>query len=210
MSLSRRLLLAGAALCLTAACIAVAVLSLGEPGFDPVLLERFDGWRDGAAGAVLRAASDVGYFVVLGPVGLLLAIIVLATNRDVGRALLLAGATPIAATVTAIIKETVRRERPSIDPDAVLHTFSMPSGHATSSSAFAMAVVLAAPAGMARIVVAVVAVAFALTVGASRVALGVHYPSDVLAGWCLGSGIACLLAAVIATRRSRDARAARR
>ena len=63
---------------------------------------------------------------------------------------------------------------------------SMPSNHAATAAAGAVVLVWAAPAA------AVIAVPLALLVGVSRVYFGVHYPSDVLAGWLLGVAVALL------------------
>ena len=64
---------------------------------------------------------------------------------------------------------------------------SFPSGHALSSASFATAVILIAwPDRRLRWPTVIVGVGYALAVGVSRVYLGVHYPADVAAGWCLG------------------------
>ncbi|MCW2924898.1 MAG: superfamily, partial [Thermoleophilia bacterium] len=47
----------------------------------------------------------------------------------------------------------------------------------------------------------VLGVLFAGTVGLSRVVAGVHYPTDVVAGWCLGTGVALVLADLLRHRR---------
>ena len=70
--------LVGAVLCVISVTIATLVLAVGEPDFDATLLDRLAGWRYGVAGAIVRAASDVGFFVVLGPVALVLAIVIAA------------------------------------------------------------------------------------------------------------------------------------
>jgi membrane-associated phospholipid phosphatase len=65
--------------------------------------------------------------------------------------------------------------------------FSFPSAHAAASLTFAAVVVaIAWPTRWRRLAVAVGAT-FVFAVGLSRVYLGVHYPSDVLAGWCVAS-----------------------
>jgi undecaprenyl-diphosphatase len=70
---------------------------------------------------------------------------------------------------------------------------SFPSGHATGSMAFAAAVVTLAWPTRRRWSVAILAGAFTTLVGLSRVALGVHYPSDILGGWTLALGCVALV-----------------
>ena len=94
-------------------------------------------------------------------------------------------------------KQLFARERPSlwesIHPET---TYSFPSGHAMGSMTLAMVLVLLAWRTRWRWWVAIPALAFALSVGVSRVYLGVHYPSDILAGWaaaCAWTVLAYLL-----------------
>jgi membrane-associated phospholipid phosphatase len=75
---------------------------------------------------------------------------------------------------------------------------SFPSGHATSSMAFAAAAVTLAWPTRRRWIVAALAAGFTVLVGLSRVALAVHYPSDVLGGWALA--IACVALVRLALR----------
>jgi len=69
---------------------------------------------------------------------------------------------------------------------APLDRFSFPSGHTLHAVAFTMVALAYYPA------LAWLAVPFTLLVAASRVALGLHYPSDVLAGALLGATIAAI------------------
>ena len=62
-------------------------------------------------------------------------------------------------------------------------SYSFPSGHAMASMTLATVLVLLAWRSRWRWPVLVAAPGFALAVAASRVYLGVHYPSDILAGW---------------------------
>ena len=86
----------------------------------------------------------------------------------------------------------------SIRPE---HTYSFPSGHAMDTAAVAVAVgFLLWPRQClgSRLVLALAAL-FALGVGWARVYLGVHYPSDVLAGWAAAAGWVLLIQLLMAS-----------
>jgi membrane-associated phospholipid phosphatase len=91
-----------------------------------------------------------------------------------------------AATLESLTKAMVGRARPVFtDPVAHAAGKSFPSGHAmTSLTVFGLLVILAGRRRPQAIGAAIVAVA---AVGFSRLALGVHYVSDVLGGWLLGT-----------------------
>lgn len=98
------------------------------------------------------------------------------------------------AAINTVGKGAVRRQRPILDAVPVIRqlkrqpvTTSFPSGHAASAAAFATGVALESK-GWGAVVAPV-----ALSVAASRVYTGVHYPSDVLAGAALGVGAAFAL-----------------
>jgi len=73
---------------------------------------------------------------------------------------------------------------------------ALPSGHATAAMSMALAGVLVAPR-RARWAAALIGSGLALAVGASVVAVGWHYPSDVLAGYLLATGWALTIAAAL-------------
>ena len=81
-------------------------------------------------------------------------------------------------------KQLFARARPSLwESIAPESTFSFPSGHAMGSMTLACVLVLLAWRTRWRWRVAPAMAAFVAMVGLSRVYLGVHYPSDILAGW---------------------------
>jgi len=89
-----------------------------------------------------------------------------------------------------MVKTSTSRPRPyqslrNVEAGAApLDAYSFPSGHTLHAVAFTLVALLHWPW------LAPVLVPFTLLTAASRVALGLHYPSDVLAGACLGAGIA--------------------
>jgi undecaprenyl-diphosphatase len=97
-----------------------------------------------------------------------------------------------------LLKNVFQRPRPDVVvPILEASGLSFPSGHAVISAALypTMGVILALAVQplRLRLYVVSVAIAFALLVGATRVYLGVHYPTDVVAGWSIGFAWALLL-----------------
>ena len=118
-----------------------------------------------------------------------------ATGNTQARRAALRGLASVAVASTAanvVAKGLSGRARPGSDipvPRRLVHvpkTTSFPSGHSASAAAFATGVALQMP----RLAVPVGAVA--LAVGASRVFTGVHYPSDVAAGFAIGAAAGAL------------------
>lgn len=105
-----------------------------------------------------------------------------------------------ASVVSTAVKLLVARARPTLaEPVATAHGFSFPSGHATISTAvygslFLVFVAAVRPRGRRWLLVGLVA--FLAGVGFSRIALGVHYVTDVVGGHLLG--LAWLAAATAA------------
>ena len=104
--------------------------------------------------------------------------------------------------LSSVLKLDVDRPRPELVSHLVTETsLSFPSGHAMLSAVTYLTLgALAArflPGKVTRIYVLVLAVLVTLLVGTSRIYLGVHWPSDVLGGWCAGFAWAmiCWLAA---------------
>jgi membrane-associated phospholipid phosphatase len=160
-------------------------------------LHRFDWSLLNAAHAVgvkhpmwVRFWSGVSF--ALGPVPLrllgVLATVAALVMRNVRAALVLLACAPLSGFVTVAAKALANRPRPST---MLVHesATSFPSGHALEATAGLLAMVcFVVPmvnrlAG--RVLVALTGLSL-LSVGIARVALNVHYPSDVLAGWSLG------------------------
>lgn len=118
-------------------------------------------------------------------------------------AAVLTGAVLLAWTSSSLGKALYARPRPDLVPHGMtVYSASFPSGHSTLATAtyLTLAMLLASLAARRRTKALCYGVATVLLIGVglSRVYLGVHWPSDVLAGWTLGAAWA--LAAWIALR----------
>lgn len=114
-----------------------------------------------------------------------------ATQRN-RVALFVAASVGGGALATTLLKQLYTRARPEVVPHLVqVDTASFPSGHAMNSALvyLTLAVLVARTQSRTWVRIYLISSAILLTliVGFSRVFLGVHWPSDVLAGWGVGS-----------------------
>jgi membrane-associated phospholipid phosphatase len=153
--------------------------------------------------AVAKVATQLGNVVFLVAVAVLVGVVLWRWGARLAVAAAPLVALGLAAVAAAVGKQLFSRARPPVALQLVPETEpSFPSGHATDSAALYLTiglivavVVLRRPvARVASILLASVAV---IAVGASRLVLGVHWPTDVLAGWALGSLVALLLATTV-------------
>ena len=156
---------------------------------DPILLwlhGHSEPWRD----RLMLGLSLVGGYPLLFVSGALLLILLLSSQRRnaIFVALCIGGVSALNVSAKIIFHRTRPDLWVSLAPE---HDYSFPSGHAMLSSAFT-AMILALiwratrtqpHAGRWRLASAIIGVTFVFAVGLSRLYLGVHYPSDILAGW---------------------------
>lgn len=148
-----------------------------------------------------RDITSLGSIAVLGIVSfVVVAYLLLARSR--AEALLVLVAVLGGVAINSLLKIQFARPRPDLFvPAAKVFTASFPSGHAALSAItyMTLAALLARMTVSPRLRYYFVAVAITLTfmIGVSRVYLGVHYLTDVLAGWCIGSAWALICWAIM-------------
>ena len=154
--------------------------------FDRAVLLWIDAHSPGGLDGPMRLVTALGYYWVVFP---LLAVAVLAFYLKGWRlsATLLLVSTLGSSLLTTVLKAVFGRARPEVfDSGYVASFYSFPSGHATVAVGFygALTLILAYRLrGFARWAAVVGGVSLVLLIGFSRLYLGVHYPTDVLAGY---------------------------
>jgi undecaprenyl-diphosphatase len=156
---------------------------------------------------VVRDVTALGSAAVVTTLSLLVAGF-LALRRNWSRLVLVVTTVGGAYLVSDALKTLFARTRPEVVPHlADVHSASFPSGHSMVSSVvyLTLGALLAQACPRRREKVYLIGAAFLLTflIGLSRVMLGVHYPTDVLAGWCAGTAwaLGCWLIARWMRRR---------
>jgi undecaprenyl-diphosphatase len=183
--------------CLAAfAVLAVVVSRQGAVGFDQPIIELVTSL--GISHDTWRAITGLGG-PLLVPVGVGL-VLWLMWQRRLADAVLVAAVLIGASLFTDAVKDLVARPRPpSADVGAVAGA-SFPSGHTLNSTVTYGLVALYAwrshLALAARRITVAILVAIPFLVGLSRIALGVHYPSDALGGWLAGMAVVLAVAAI--------------
>lgn len=206
---SRREIAPLAGLAGAAAALLLLLAATGSmPAFDRAILLAL---RDGADPAdplgplwleiAARDLTSLGSIAVLVLLSALAAVFLAIAGKR-GGAPLIVIAVGGGMILSTVLKNLFDRARPDLVPHAVeVYTPSFPSGHAMLSAVvyLTLGALLTRFDGSGRAKAGVMAAALGLVllVGSSRVYLGVHWPTDVLAGWCFGAAwaLVCWLAA---------------
>lgn len=147
-------------------------------------------WHSPARDELFRTLTNLGDYRFLTPATLVISFVLALKHRRIS-GLLYAAAVLGGFALESLMKITFRRTRPDLWPALVTEkTFSFPSGHATMSALFFGGMVAViyrlTRARWARVTAVVFASTLIVGVAFSRVYLGAHWATDVLAGILLG------------------------
>lgn len=118
--------------------------------------------------------------------------VLLLWRKRLWAALVMVVVPPLAGAGSSLLKEAFARARPDVVPHLdIVTNLSFPSGHATNAMATYLLAALLLAQVRSRMGLGL-ALSVTGAIGASRLLLGVHWPSDVVGGWLWGAGFALL------------------
>jgi undecaprenyl-diphosphatase len=193
-------------LALAAGLIWAAFTGVGPAGEDRSALAGAIDSRSVGVTAVLVVFTNLGSTAVMAALAVVTGIVLVVRGRRVDGVWLIATTAGAGAAFT-LVKRTLDRPRPPLAVRLVeAGNESLPSGHATMSMAVVGAlVVLAWPhlTGSLRLGALLVAAAWIGGIGYTRIYLGVHWFSDVVAGWATGAAWLAVCTGVLLWWRAR-------
>jgi len=172
-------------------------------------------WREGASLQPIGPdwLSDAFRLITLlggGPFRTVLGLVILGillVCRYLREGLVLVAIMVPSAEINSLLKSFFAQPRPDIVPYlAGFGGFSFPSGHSMNGAAtyLGLALIFAGMLSRYRSALLAGALCLSLVIAFSRVWLGVHYPTDAIAGWLAGTGWALMVASLLRPKTGRD------
>jgi undecaprenyl-diphosphatase len=173
------------------ACMAVLFSSPLMVSFDRSIISFVQRMEAPAMTTIMKFFTFIGAglpIVIIAVIALIILYFVLGHRREL---ILFVTAVVGSALLNVLLKLWFHRARPNLHRIIEVTGFSFPSGHAMAAfSLYATLIFLLwknASSGYSRVLLLLIGSAFIAAIGLSRIYLGVHYPSDVIAGY-LASG----------------------
>lgn len=126
-------------------------------------------------------------------------------RKDTSRFILILSSVGGATILNIILKVIFKRQRPQLW-ELLVHepTFSFPSGHAMASAALAFSLIIALRHVKYKKTARAILIIYMLTIGFSRMYLGVHYPTDIIGGWIVSLAWTLIVMFILNERLNED------
>ncbi|EIT85841.1 phosphoesterase PA-phosphatase-like protein [Fictibacillus macauensis ZFHKF-1] len=158
--------------------------------FDAFYIEKIRSHASPALNKVAVIFTQFGSTLVLGLLLLISLAYLWFRRRDIWSMLFYLLTVAGGGVLNSILKHEYKRQRPNDNPVVEELSFSFPSGHAMGSMLYygflAYLIIRSERKWIHKVLSAIFFVCFIMAIGVSRIYLGVHYPSDVVAGYCAG------------------------
>lgn len=171
--------------------------------FDRAALTTINHWSNQALDTFVPVFTNFGgAFVVVALTVALAGLFVY--KREYYRVLILLVGVGGASLLNIVLKSIFERPRPNLWEKLVVeHGFSFPSGHAMASAALGVALAVALWNSRWRWWAFTASTVYVVVIGFTRLYLGVHYPTDIFAGWLVSTAWVLATALLLNTRLAR-------
>ncbi len=178
--------------------ISTLIVSLITIFINNTYISTFDSWVYESIAKHISSNMTVVMKIIThsgGTIALLILTLILFAFKETRKkwALPISCSLVIAAIINNVIKILIARERPDIFRIIEMHDYSFPSGHSMNNMAYYSMMLLLTWKYIKNMkwkwLISIICVIMPLSIGFSRIYLGVHYATDVVAGWILGFAI---------------------
>ena len=183
--------------------LAILVTNCITTAFDESALLWINQHANDTFNSLFVALTQLGGIYLVAGVSLAMVVYFLLKKRYY-KALFVVVSIGGVALVNVLLKTLFDRSRPDLWQHLVTETsFSFPSGHSSASAALAFTVIVLLWNTKWRTVSLSIGALYVVTIGFSRMYIGVHFPSDILGGWLLAAGWVTLMAGNLYSYKNR-------
>lgn len=165
--------------------------------FDQLVLQSINEQSSPALDTIFLVVTEIGGVIGISIITLI-ALTFLVKKRLYKQATIVAASVIGATLVNIALKSLFARTRPDLWEQLITETsYSFPSGHAMLSSVVAVVLIILCWRTRYRSAALVAGLVFMMLISFSRLYLGVHFPTDVLGGWLMGTAWVLVVVAVV-------------
>ena len=157
--------------------------------------------------SIARFITSFGVLGVLLPVAVVVGVLVWVRSRSVTAAIAPWLSVVVCGQIVSVLKKSTDIARPPVEFQvAQIRNPSFPSGHAANTTALIVSVVLVAwcvaeVSRRTKMWVSISGAVIVTAMGLTRLVLNVHWLSDVLAGWCIGTAVGLAITGLLLAAR---------